>query len=312
MSIVDDRVVNLGFNNQQFEQGVQTSVKSLGNLKKGLDLEQSTRSLSNLSAAGRAFSLQGISDGVANISSKFSAMGIVGITVLQNLTTAAMNMGEKLVRSALGIDEIKAGFASYEVKVNAVKTVMAGTGESIADVTRSLDELNNYSDRTIYSFQDMTENISKFTNAGMSSKAAATAIQGISNVAAISGANTGEAARAMYNFGQAIQQGSVRLMDWKSIENANMATVGFKQQLIDSAVAAGTLTKQADGTYKTLKGEVLNAIKNFNGSLEQEWLTTKVLTDTLANYASQTTDIGKKANAAAQEVATFTQMMATA
>jgi hypothetical protein len=101
-------------------------------------------------------------------------------------------------------------------------------------------------------------------------------------------------------------------MDWKSIENANMATIGFKQQLLDTAVALGTVKKQADGTYKTLEGgEVVSATNNFNGSLEKQWLTTAVLTSTLADYASQETEIGKKANSAAQDVKTFSQLMAT-
>jgi tape measure domain-containing protein len=312
MNTVDNRVVNMGFDNQQFERGVQTSVKSLETLKKGLNLDESARSLTNISNIGKSFSLEGISTGVERISSGFSTMGIIGITALMNLTNMVMDLGKKAVTAALGIDEMRNGFASYEVKTNAVKTVMAGTGESITEVNKNLDDLNKYSDRTVYSFQDMTENISKFTNAGLSSKDAATAIMGISNVAAISGASTQEAARAMYNFGQAMQQGSVRLMDWKSIENANMATVGFKQTLIDTAIAQGTLKKATDGTIRTLKGEVLSATKNFNGSLEQEWLTVGVLNKTLADYASTETEIGKKANAAATEVSTFTQMMAVA
>ena len=311
MTVIDRRVVEMGFDNKQFESGVQTSLKTVDSLKKGLNFDESAKSLTNLAAVGRSFSLAGIADGVQNISSKFSAMGVVGFTVLQNLTNMVIDFGKKTLGAVLGIDQMRTGFSSYEVKINAVRTVMSGTGETMDQVTQSLDELNRYSDRTIYSFQDMTENISKFTNAGLSSKAAATAIQGISNVAAISGANTQEAARAMYNFGQAMQQGSVRLMDWKSIENANMATIGFKTQLIQTAVAMGTLTVAADGTYKTLKGEVLSATKNFNGSLEQMWLTTDVLSKTLADYASQETEIGKAANAAAQDVKTFSQMMDT-
>ena len=308
MSTTDNRVVEMQFNNKNFESNVKTTLNSLDSLKKGLNLESSAKSLSNLDKAGKSFSLDGIASGVEALSNKFSAMGIVGITVFQNLTNAALNAGKRIV-SSLTIDPIKEGFSSYETKVNAIKTVMSGTGETIDEVTASLNELNEYSDRTVYSFQDMTANISKFTNAGLSSKAAATSIKGISNVAALSGANTQEAARAMYNFGQALSQGSVRLMDWKSIENANMATVEFKTQLLEAAVAAGTVTKSADGMYKTLEGTAVSATKGFNESLEQQWLTTEVLNNTLADYASETTDIGKKANLAATELKTLTQLM---
>lgn len=137
------------------------------------------------------------------------------------------------------------------------------------------------------------------------------AIQGVSNVAAVSGANANEASRAMYNFAQALSAGYVKLIDWKSIENANMATVEFKTQLLESAVACGTLTKTADGMYKTVKGNVIDATHNFNDSLQDQWMTTEALVGTLRNYADETTDIGKKAFAAAQDVKTFSQLMDT-
>src|SRR3972149_4790252 len=310
MTAVDRRAVEMGFNNREFESGVGGTLKTLDALKKGLNLESSVKSLSGLSAAGRNFSLGNISDSLRGMSDRFSTLGIIGITVLQNLTNAVLDLGKKLFTAALGLDSMKAGFGSFETKINATKTVMSGTGETIDQVKRSLDDLNKYSDRTIYSFEDMTANISKFTNAGLSSKKAAIAIQGISNVAALSGANTGEAARAMYNFGQALSQGAVRLMDWKSIENANMATIEFKTQLLETAVAMGTLKKQTDGTYKTINGnEVLTATKNFNTSLEKQWLTTEVLVGTLGDYASMQTEIGKKANEAATQLKTYTALV---
>ena len=181
-----------------------------------------------------------------------------------------------------------------------------------------LDELNTYADKTIYSFSDMTSNIGKFTNAGVGLKDAVKAIQGISNEAAVSGANTEEASRAMYNFAQALSAGSVKLIDWKSIENANMATKEFKQQLLNTAIQMGTVEKTADGMYRTIttnaKGErsdAFNATKSFNDSLQHQWMTTDVLVKTLGKYSDETTKIGKKAFAAAQDVKTFSQLMDT-
>ena len=157
----------------------------------------------------------------------------------------------------------------------------------------------------------MTSNIGKFTNAGVGLEDAVMAIQGVSNVAAVSGANANEASRAMYNFAQALSAGYVKLIDWKSIETANMATVEFKTQLLESAVACGTLTKTADGMYKTIKGNVIDATHGFNDSLPDQWMTTEALVSTLRNYADETTEIGAKAFAAAQDVKTFTQLMDT-
>jgi len=307
---VDNRIVAMTFDNKQFESGTATSINTLDRLKKSLNLEGASKGLEGISAAANKVSFDVMSGGIDAIKVKFTALQVVAITTLTNITNSVVNAGTNLAK-ALTIDPVMAGFNSYETKIGAIKTVMSGTGETLDQVTKSLNDLNSYSDRTVYSFQDMTENISKFTNAGLSSSQAATAIKGISNVAALAGANAGEASRAMYNFGQALSSGAVKLMDWKSIENANMATVGFKNQLLNAAVAAGTLKKGINGMYTTMKGDSISATKGFNESLEQQWMTTNVLNATLSDYASETTDIGKQANAAAADVNTFTQMLDT-
>ena len=310
MSSIDERVVEMKFDNGQFQRGVSTTMSALDALKKGLNLDASRKSLEELDEAGKRFSLAGMTTGIETVSGKFMALATIGITALANITTAAMAAGAQVVKS-LTIAPITAGFAEYELKMGAIQTIMAGSGQSLDVVNQKLQELNEYSDRTIYSFADMTSNIGKFTNAGVSLDQSVAAIQGVANVAAISGANAGEASRAMYNFAQSLSQGSVKLMDWKSIELANMATAEFKTELMESAVAAGTLTKTSDGLYRTLGGTAVSATQGFNESLSEAWLTSEALTTTLGRYADTTTDIGARATAAAQDVKTFSQMMDT-
>lgn len=190
------------------------------------------------------------------------------------------------------------------------------TGESLSTVNKYLDELNKYSDRTIYSFSDMTANIGKFTNAGVGLKDAVAAIKGVSNEAAISGANAEQASHAMYNFAQALSAGYVKLIDWKSIEVANMATMDFKQNLLDTAVALGTVVKKGEDYYTTTtnaKGatsDAFNATKNWNDNLQYQWMTTDVLIQTLGKYTDETTELGQKAYAAASEFKDAGQMFA--
>lgn len=233
------------------------------------------------------------------------------ITRVMNELNRQMRDEMYVMLHSLTIEPISQGFEEYELKMGSIQTIMMSTGASLEEVNKYLQELNTYSDKTIYSFQDMTSNIGKFTNAGVGLEDAVMAIQGVSNVAAVSGANANEASRAMYNFAQALSAGYVKLIDWKSIENANMATVEFKTQLLESAVACGTLTKTADGMYKTVKGNVIDATHGFNDSLQDQWMTTEALVGTLRNYADETTEIGAKAFAAAQDVKTFTQLMDT-
>lgn len=298
MSGVDSRIVTMKFDNQQFEQGVNTSIGSMKALTESMNSADGSKGLT------------GLADGASKVSAGFIAMSTIAITALSNITNKAVDAGLQLAKS-LTIEPITAGFAEYELKMGAIQTIMAGSGESLDVVNQKLQELNTYSDKTIYSFKDMTSNIGKFTNAGVSLDDSVAAIQGVANVAALSGANAEEASRAMYNFAQSISSGSVKLMDWKSIELANMATVEFKTELMESAVAAGTLNKSADGMYTTLKGTPISATKGFNESLSEQWMTAESLTTTLGRYSDATTDIGARATAAATEVKTFSQLMDT-
>lgn len=314
-NVIDEQVVQMQFDNRDFEKNVSQSMSTLDKLKNALKFSDSSDGLDNLGSKLKSLPLNGLSSAVDTVGRRFSAMEVMGVTALANITNSVVNTGKQML-NRLTFKPITDGFAEYELKMGSVQTIQASTGESLGKINGYLDELNKYADRTIYSFSDMTANIGKFTNSGVKLKDAVAAIQGISNVAAVSGANTQEASRAMYNFSQALSSGSVLLRDWMSIENANMATVEFKNELIKTAVECKTLEKTGDGMYKSLttnaKGatsEAFNASKGFRDNLSYQWMTTEVLTKTLAKYVDETTELGKKAFAAAQDVKTFTMMM---
>lgn len=306
---VEDRIVAMKFDNALFEQKLSQTIQSLDKLRASLDLASSTRGMQELAAASKSFSMESMAASVDGMSAKFLALATVGITALSNLTTRAIEAGATFVKS-LSLGPITQGFGEFELKMGSIQTIMAGSGASLEEVNQKLADLNAYSDRTIYSFADMTSNIGKFTNAGVSLDQSVGAIQGVANVAALAGANSEEASRAMYNFAQALSTGSVKLIDWKSIELANMGTVEFKQQIIDTAVAMGTLNKSADGTLTTLKGTEVNT-KNFASTLNEAWFTSEVLTSTLGKFSDTTTDIGQRASEAATRIKTFSQMIST-
>ena len=307
---IDQKVVEMRFDNQQFEKNISASMHSLEKFNQSLKLTGATKGLEDVGAAANKVDMTGLGGAVETVRMKFSALEVMGITALTNITNTAISAGKRIV-SALTIDPVKSGFSEYELKMGSIQTMMAATGESLETVNGYLNELNEYSDKTIYSFSDMTQNIGKFTNAGVSLGDSVAAIQGIANVAAVSGANSNEASRAMYNFAQALSSGYVKLIDWKSIELANMGTVEFKEQLLEAAAAAGTLTKTGDGMYKTLDGKVVSATKNFNDSLQDQWMTSEVLIGTLKKYTDTSTEIGKKATQAATEVKTLSQLYDT-
>lgn len=307
---IDERVLEMRFDNKQFESNVSTTMSTLDKLKQKLNLSGASKGLEDVSVAARKVDLNPIGHSAETVGLKFNAMYTMADQALRNITNSAMFYGKKII-NALTIDPVKTGFNEYELKMNSVQTIMASTGESIDVVNKYLQELNEYSDKTIYSFSDMTQNIGKFTNAGVKLEDAVAAIKGISNEAALSGANANEASRAMYNFSQALSAGYVKLIDWKSIENANMATKSFKEELIKTAVELGVVTETADGMYQTLEGNVFNATKNFNEVLQDQWMTSDVLITTLKKYSDETTEIGKNASEAATKVKTFSQLWDT-
>ena len=360
--VIDTKVVEMQFDNSKFEKNIEVSLNSLKFLNKSIDDAGKNRgSLDELADASDKVGLS-----IENVGIK-SRIGInllemlssAGVSAFNKISDAVAGFALNIANSLSGMQAMRDGFNEYELKMGSVQTILAGakiidpkTGKELKDeaarlevVNQKLEDLNAYSDKTIYSFKDMTANIGKFTNAGVNLDDSVAAIQGVANVAAISGANAQEASRAMYNFSQALAQGSVKLIDWKSINNANMGTVAFKQQLLDTALALKTVTKEGNhyiSTTTDMNGKISDAItstKGFEESLSHQWLTTEVLTQTLKNYSTDVRemsseqledykksllDIGytakqvegiietsKKAFESATEVKTFTQMIDT-
>lgn len=313
---VDSKVVEMKFDNKDFEANVKNSMSTLEKLKAKLDFKGAAKGLDSIQKASDKMDFSGMSNGIDVASVKFSALQVAGVTAITNITNSLMGLASNIIQ-AFAVQPKTDGFNEYELKMGSIQTIMASTGASLDEVNGYLDELNVYADKTIYSFADMTENIGKFTNAGVDLKTAVKAIQGVSNEAAVSGANANEASRAMYNFAQALSAGSVKLIDWKSIENANMATVEFKNELIKTAVELGTVVEK-EGKYISTTtdanghvSDAFTATSMFNDSLSSQWMTTEVLTTTLGKYSDETTELGKKAFASAQDVKTFSMMMDT-
>lgn len=305
---IDERVVEMQFDNQQFEKGIRTSVKSLDKLKKSLQLDDAGRSFEKLERSAKNVRLDGLAASVDAISSKFTLMGRMSIAWMDNIAHAAVNAGKRIV-NALTVDPVRSGFNEYELKMDSVKTIMNATGESVETVSKYLEELNKYADDTIYSFSDMTSNIGKFTNNGVKLSDATMAIKGVANAAAYAGASSQQASAAMYNFSQSLSS-FLNTRDWYSIENANMATTQMKQAFIDTAVELGTLQKTAEGFYKTIDGKHEVTVANFRDTLQYQWGTRDVIIKTLSKYSDTTTELGQKAMEAATQVRTLSKMWA--
>ena len=325
---VDERVVEMRFDNAQFEKNVSTSMSTLDKLKKSLNLDGAAKGLESVNTAAKHFDVSALSNGVETVRAKFSALEVMAVTALANITNSAVNAGKRML-TALTTEPIKAGFQEYETQMNAVQTILANTqkeGTNVKTVNKALDELNTYADKTIYNFTEMTRNIGTFTAAGVKLDTSVSAIKGIANLAAVSGSSSQQASTAMYQLSQAIASGTVKLMDWNSVVNAGMGGQVFQDALIRTSEHLQTGAKGA-----------IAAEGSFRESLKTGWLTTEVLTQTLDQFstaadteeeyeaaikkfvsqgysqeqAKQMADMAKTAGEAATKVKTFTQLIDT-
>ena len=319
---VDERVVEMRFDNKQFEQNIQTSLSSLDKLKKSLNLEGAAKGLETVNDAANKCSgnMSPLSNAVETVRVRFSALEVMAITALQNITNSALAAGKNLV-SAFTTDPIKTGFEEYETQINAVQTILANTsskGTTLDQVNNALDELNHYADMTIYNFTEMTRNIGTFTAAGVDLDTSVAAIKGIANLAAVSGSNSQQASTAMYQLSQALAAGTVKLQDWNSVVNAGMGGQVFQDALKETAKVHGIAID-----------EMIKDEGSFRETLSKGWLTSDILTETLAKFTGDLNEdqlrtmgytddqiksimeMGKTANDAATKVKTFTQLFDT-
>ena len=296
--IVDQKVVEMQFDNRDFEKNAKESISTLGLLSTALDFTQPeksvTKSFGRIKDAMESIDYRALGQQVLNCASSFGQFTktVVDVYAIGTAVRALQGLEGQIVSltKSMSIDQISAGWEKYAEKTTSVQTIMAATGKTIDEVNESLDKLVWFSDETSYSFNDMTSNLGKFTSAGVDLETGIKAMMGISNLAALSGQGTAEASRAMYNFAQALSVGSVKLMDWKSIENANMATVEFKQTIMDTAVELGTLVKVNDKYYTKAKRSAVTT-ENFSSTLNEAWVSTDVLLKSLNKYGGYAEDL---------------------
>lgn len=274
---IDNRVVEMKFDNQQFEKNVKTSINSLNELNESLRLEDASKGFEEVEKAAKKVDFQPIASAIQTVKIKFSALEYMATRVLKDIADEAMRRGKK-IGAALTIDPIKTGFQEYETQINATQTILSNTqkeGATINDVNAALDELNKYADLTIYNFTEMTRNIGTFTAAGVDLKTSVSAIQGIANLAAVSGSTSQQASTAMYQLSQALASGTVKLMDWNSVVNAGMGGQVFQDALKDTARQHGIAIDA-----------MIKKQGSFRETLQKGWLTSEILTETLSKFTT--------------------------
>ncbi len=317
---VDERVVQMQFDNAQFERGTRQTMGTLEKLKQSLQFKGVEKGFERISSASQKVNFSEMTRALESIESRFSAVNVIAVTALTNITNKAIATGERLVK-ALSLDPVISGFQEYETQINAVQTILANTsskGTTLDQVNAALDELNHYADLTIYNFTEMTRNIGTFTAAGVDLDTSVAAIKGIANLAAVSGSTSQQASTAMYQLSQALASGTVKLQDWNSVVNAGMGGQVFQDALKETArvhgIAIDSMIAKEGSFRETLsKGWLTSSIltetlQKFTGDLNEETLKSIGYTD---EQIKKIMEMGKTANDAATKVKTFSQLKDT-
>ena len=319
MSSIDQRIVEMQFDNQQFEKGIQTSLKSLANLKQSLRLDRAKDGIDETA------------ESVKNLAHHFTLFGQIALKVKDTIADLVVNRGKQLVKS-LSIDQVSSGWTKYGQKTASVQTIMNATGKSIDEVNGYLDKLMWFSDETSYNFTEMTSALGTMTSSGGDINKLIPMIEGMAAATSFAGKGAAEFSRVIYNLNQSYGQGYLSFLDWKSIALANVDSEQLKQTIIDTAVALGTLKKDSKGVIRTTKKTVVTAA-NMASTLNEKWATREVMeqafgqfgavfqdayelvqsgqfdtaADAIASLAGKYDDVYYNAAKAAQEAKTFTE-----
>lgn len=318
---VDERIVSMEFDNKNFENNVKTSMSTLDKLKQALRFKNADSGFKSIDNASKKINFNPMASAIDTIGVKFSGLQVMATTALANITNSVVNAGRNMVNQ-FAIQPITSGFQEYETQMRSIQTILSNTrweGTNLEQVNGALDELNDYADKTIYNFTEMTKNIGTFTAAGVGLEQSTAAIKGIANLAAVSGSSSQQASTAMYQLSQALAAGKVSLMDWNSVVNAGMGGKVFQDALIRTSELLGTGANKAIETYGTFRESLTKG----------QWLTTEVLTETLKQIsgaysreellaqgyteaqADEIMALAQDAEEAATKVRTFTQLIDT-
>ena len=275
MRPIDEKIISMSLNNENFEKNAKVSLSTFAHMNKTFDTQFPVANMNKMSTTLDA------------INSKMSGLGVVGATVLSNLTNKAVNASLAIGKN-LTIKPIADGFNEYKQKMESIQTILSNTsrhGDTLKDVKAGLEELNTYADDTKYNFSQMTKAIGQFTIAGtLNTKQATTAVKGYMNAAADAGVTNEAAFRGAYQLSQAMSSGAVRLIDWKSLENSGIAGANLREQIL---IAARKYYREQGSKFDV--DAWIKSKGSFRDSLsgkedEAKWLKTDIMTEALKNY----------------------------
>lgn len=208
--IEEQRVVEMQFDNKQFEANCQTTLRSIEQLNKTLESTNSTKAFSQLQNGINKIDLSSISNGVDALVDKFSLVGMTGVKILDEISDKAIQVGKNLWNNTIG--QIKSGGKQRALNIANAQFKLKGLGIEWADIVKDID----------YGVQDTAYGLDAAANAAAQFSASGVALgddmkaalRAISGVAAMTNSSYEEIANV---FTAAAGKGRVQALELNRI-----------------------------------------------------------------------------------------------
>lgn len=307
-SKVDEQVVKMSFDNSNFDSNIDSSIKYLNKLDNRISTLNNTNSIATLTS------------NFNELKEALNIKNLLKIGAFTKLGGEIVELGKKIKNSL--VKGFKDGWHEYQLLIDSTQTIYENvkqSGKTIDDVNQSLDELNEYADKTVYNFSEMTRMIGMFTSAGVGLNSSVKTIKGLANAAALVGANSQKAEMAWRAVSRAMSTGKFTALTWKSLEQSNIAGKQFQTVIKEVAktmkkVPIDKYIKKYGSLRESLKKGWLTkdlfaeAMKIMSGDMTKAELKAKGYSD---KQIKQLLRIAESAQEAATRVKTFRQLMET-
>ena len=294
---IDERIVQMTFNNQEFERRASTTISTLGKLTQALDPRKLSNSFIGLQSVTNNLDFSGVRTALDGVSNGFSVMEQIAVGALRRVGDAIAGQllgGLSKVKSTIDsmtTQQIGQGFQKYNDLTSSVQTLVNSTGKSVDEIDGYLKRLMWYSDETSFGFTDMTKALGTMVSAGGDIDELIPMLMGVGNAVAYAGKGASEFSRVIYNLNQSYSTGALKTMDWRSIELAGADSKVLKEQLIAAAVNLKTINKEQA------------KLSNFSDLVSKGKITREVMQQAFGAFAQMTLEAEKLVNTGVYDTA---------
>lgn len=312
---IENNVVQMTFDNKDFEKNISTSTKSVEKFNDSLDFKDAKKGFDDLEKYANSVNFDGLNKAIGNINSVFTVTGNMTKKIIDDIAgyfeSKIVGTVSKVRNTISYIADTNLGVSKYEDYLNAIKTLrynlsdkdlkaISDSGMSDLDyIADQFGTIMDFTDETSFNMLDLVNAASKYVSANISLEDSSEALMGVALAAAAAGKNSQQAGQAMSQMVQAVSRGYFQMKDWnEAFANNAIATRHFKETMIEAAMGLGkaaTINEedvaQAKKWAAETNGQWYDYFYESKKMNEDRWLTTEVLIAGLKEYSKSSTII---------------------